>query len=82
MPIYDFKCEKCQKITEAIAPIVYSGQQYITCECGYIAYRIFSGTHFIPFKPYIETNLGDEPVEIKSKKELRKECNKVGADYV
>jgi len=80
MPMYDFKCKVCGLVFERI---VNSNICEFECPvCFDIAEKIFSGTKFIPFKPYIETNLGDKPVEIKSKKQLRQECNKCGADYV
>jgi len=78
MPLYDFECEICGSIFESVEKI---GADYTICNCGRLAHKIFSGTRFVTFKPYIETNLGDKPVEIKSKKQLRQECNKVGADY-
>ena len=78
MPIYDFECRVCKSIFEEI---VHPDRKFAMCKCGHTAEKIFSGTHFVPFKPYIETNLGDEPIEIKSKKQLRRECEKVGADY-
>ena len=79
MPLYDFKCTMCQKEFESIEKV---GAEYTICLCGRIANKIFSGTKFIPFKPYVETNLGDEPILIDNPKKLRQECNKVGADYI
>ena len=80
-PIYDFKCPICGNLFESIEKI---GKCFVKCpDCGFPdARKIFSGTRFIPFKSYFETNLGHDPVEIKSKKQLRSECNKHGLDYV
>lgn len=80
MPIYDFECPCCKLVFERI--VNSNICEYECPVCLGVAHKIFSGTKFIPFKSYIETNLGDQPVEIKSKKELRKKCNEVGADYV
>jgi len=81
MPIYDFYCPICLYNFESIEKI---GTEVTSCPCcryGNVE-KVFSGTRFVPFKPYVEENLGDKPVEIKSKKQLRQECNKVGADYI
>ena len=79
IPIYDFKCGKCNNVFESIEK---NNREVIRCRfCNGFAWRIFTGTRFVPFKSYWEKNLGDEPIFIKSKKQLRKECNKRGLDY-
>ncbi len=76
MPIYDFQCGDCHKIFENL------GKAHLeSChcpECGGIAKKIFSGTRFVPFKPYVEYDLGPKPVEITSKKQLEKELKSRG----
>lgn len=45
MPVYEFKCEKCGKITELIT--ILSEPDTIVCLCGEQAKRIISITNFI-----------------------------------
>jgi len=77
MPIYDFECTLCNKISEAIVPVDVNEIICPKCKTG-DALKIFKGTKFIPFKPYVEYNLGEEPVEIKSKSHLEQELRKRG----
>lgn len=41
MPIYEYKCEKCKKITERFFKI-NEDSNYIICDCDYIANKILS----------------------------------------
>ena len=43
MPIYDFECEKCNKITEHILKVSNS-EQAIQCECGGLADKIITAS--------------------------------------
>jgi len=45
MPIYEFKCKKCGKLTEQIFPIT-KDVNHIVCECGYISKKIMSISSF------------------------------------
>lgn len=45
MPLYEFKCKKCGKVTEQMFPI-NEKVDYINCECGYVSNRIMSSGIF------------------------------------
>ena len=40
MPVYEYKCRACDKVTEKVTPIK-DYQRVIACECGAWAYRVF-----------------------------------------
>ena len=76
MPLYDFKCEKCSHKFEEIVNIDISST---ACpKCGDVALKVFSGTRFVPFRPYVEYNIGDTPIEITSKGQLERELKTRG----
>ena len=54
MPLYEFKCKKCGKITEKMFSI-NEDVEYIICECDYIANKILSSGIF-NIKGYSEKN--------------------------
>ena len=81
MPMHDFKCEKCEEIFEELVPIIKNedGTEHVpttvTCECGAVAHRIFTGapkqlTKIIPSYPgclknkagYVHSH-GDKPAK-------------------
>ena len=65
MPLYDYECE-CGKITERFGKI---NETNILCECGKQANRIISRPSVIcDLEPYLEENICDKPIWIKSKK--------------
>jgi putative FmdB family regulatory protein len=55
MPIYEYKCKKCGKITEKIFPI-NENIDHIVCECNYMATKIISKTGIFDIKGYSEKN--------------------------
>lgn len=40
MPVYEYKCRACEKVTEKITAIK-DYTRVVTCECGAAAYRVF-----------------------------------------
>lgn len=54
MPIYEFRCPKCKKITEKMFSI-NEKSDYIVCKCGYIATKILSPV-FNRIKGFSEKN--------------------------
>ena len=78
MPIYEYKCKKCKNIFEEVqnlnAPI------FNKCpECGGRCSRILStsqiktkpSTQIQPFEPHMVTDIGDKPVFVKNRQELK-----------
>jgi putative FmdB family regulatory protein len=45
MPIYEYRCSKCDKIREEFVSIKQA-EEKVMCECGAPAYRIISPTNF------------------------------------
>lgn len=70
MPMYDYRCDKCQTIFEAVRP--YEKREFCTCECGSIAVINWS---FMPRPTFFPSGrwetLSWDPVEVRSKRHLR-----------
>lgn len=43
MPLYEYKCCKCNKVIESIEKV---DTEFIVCECGYIANKVMSVSNF------------------------------------
>lgn len=70
MPLYPFECEECQHEFAIFRKMDDSpGESYECEECGKQAKRIWSSVHIDVFKPFVEENAGDEPVEFTSKRQ-------------
>jgi hypothetical protein len=79
MIIFDFECTVCGYIEEKI---VENGISVSSCsKCDSISKKIFTPTKFIPFKKFVVENVGDEPLEVTSWKQLDAECEKRGLSY-
>lgn len=74
MPLYDFECKECGKITEK-----YAKMEEITgfCDCGGEQKRLITTSSYAigDLEPYLDHHIGREPVWIKSKQH-RKEVMK------
>ena len=79
MPIYAYKCRKCGRRWEEWKRI--EERLEVRCECGEKGEIDFSqfGKHTIMFfTPYIYTDIDVYPIEITSKRQLKRECEKRG----
>lgn len=67
MPIYDFRCKKCEQVKEYHAKIE---EKEKTCECGGDMVRLITTNVMVSgdLEPYLDWHIGKEPVYIKSKK--------------
>lgn len=79
MPIYEFECENCGAREEIISSIE-DKPEIIGCkECYCNANSIISFTaNRKEWNPYIDDNLGDEPVLVKSREHRRELMKKAG----
>lgn len=77
MPLYDYRCEKCDAIFEDVQPYE---QREIPCPLcqGGPAHRIVSKAKLDIFKAERYEELGDDAPEITSKQHLAEECAKRG----
>lgn len=69
MPLYDFKCNSCGKLTEDV--YAKADDKTLTCSCGSIADRMFPNPKGYVFKSGYYEHITEEPIYIKSKAELR-----------
>lgn len=77
MPLYDFQCKECSKVVEKYAKIEEETQE---CDCGGEMKRLIT-TSFSAhgdIDPYLDENIGREPVWIKSKKHRRQVMKREG----
>lgn len=77
MPLHDFSCEGCGDTFERFSKMD-AIPDFLACPCGGRAKRMPAKTNVYLFPEGWTENLGDEPVYIKSKKNLREECAKRG----
>uniref|UniRef100_A0A6M3L189 Putative regulatory protein FmdB zinc ribbon domain-containing protein n=1 Tax=viral metagenome TaxID=1070528 RepID=A0A6M3L189_9ZZZZ len=71
MPIYDWKCDNCNSEFESISKI---GDTLAICPfCNFgTEHRVMSQlARIIDFDPYMETDLGDKPIYIRTKQDLK-----------
>lgn len=65
MPIYDVECESCGKTFENVWAGVH---EVTTCPCGAPMKRLLGPTSVSPdLEPYLDDNLGQRPIWIKSR---------------
>ncbi len=75
MPIFDFKCPKCETIEEHFCKF----DAVIKCKCGEEMKKQFSTPHvYHSFREGYFENIDINPLYISSKKQLRHECEKRG----
>ena len=67
MPIYSYKCEKCEKIQD-LTKKIDDRDDCPEC-CGQTTKKIITNFKVHPdFEPYIDENISDRPILVKSKK--------------
>ena len=71
MPLYDYSCTKCGKVSDIIASVVDTELPCPKCEG--IMTRLFSFRVNIQpdLEPYVDEHMGHEPVYVKSKQHRR-----------
>jgi len=78
MPIYEYRCKRCKNIFEKIQNI--NVVRFEKCpECGGRCSRILSTSQLVTkpstqiqsFKPHEVTDIGDKPVFVKNRQELK-----------
>jgi putative FmdB family regulatory protein len=77
MPIYDFRCENCQRVKENFAKIE---ERTMICDCGGKMNRLISRNYCVhsDLKPYIDEHIGVKPVYVKSKQHREQLMKKHG----
>jgi hypothetical protein len=77
--IYDVKCKKCGEKQEIVRTVADRDKDLPVC-CGETTRRIISlKQNIVPdLEPYVEENLGEKPVYIKSKQHRKEVMRKEG----
>ena len=80
MPIYDYECSACGSIVDVWAGIEET--EKLHC-CGNWMRRLISAPNINPdFEPYMDENLGPDPILVKSKQHRRQLMSERGlVDY-
>jgi putative FmdB family regulatory protein len=77
MPLYEYECEQCHEVHFHIRPISEWREDSKCPKCGSHARKIISSSSDRrEWEPYVDENLGDEPVMVESRshrKQLLKE---------
>lgn len=77
MPLYDYKCVKCQTLFESLQKI--ADRQTAVCpRCGYIGTLQMSTFADHTFKPFWHEDFTDTPVLVQSKSHYKDLCKKHG----
>ena len=72
MPLYDFECPSCGRKDFDI--IAKAEEHTRDCRCGAEQNRLLPTWSINPdVEPYLDENLGHEPVYVKSRRHLREE---------
>ena len=71
-PVYDFRCDEHGEVKDVYA----NYEDTVVCRvCGEPMTRLISAPNVIPdWEPYLEHNMGHEPVYIKSRQHYYEEC--------
>lgn len=78
MPIYDYSCREHGSF-EVIHPVPERRGPKRCPRCGALSRPLVSeGVQIATFKPYVEYNLGHEPVRVTSAKQLEREAEARG----
>lgn len=75
MPLYDVKCENCEKVKEIFKKI---DDPLSKCECGGELRILLNAKGRDWFQPHWNENLDDKPIFVESKQQYREECKKRG----
>jgi len=86
MPVYEYECNECGRISEIFCKIKEKPVGILCKECGKYARAIISKPQDVlpAWDEYFDENLGHEPILIKGRrhrKELMKERGLVGKPY-
>ena len=78
MPIYTYQCSKCGKEIEEVRKMKDHALEK-PCECGGVFKQVMSWTYIAEdFEPYIDENLGPDPIYVKSKRHRRELMARAG----
>ena len=73
MPVYDVRCPNGHERNDVWAKM----DEIIACDCGLVMERLITAPTIIPdWTPYLEENMGSEPVMIQSRQHYAKELKK------
>ena len=75
MPLYDFKCKKCDTVFEGFKKIA---EPNLECECGGKTEVLLNTKGRDWFQAHWNENIDEKPIYIESKKQYREECQKRG----
>mgnify|MGYP002067901107 CR=1 FL=1 len=75
MPLYDFRCRKCEKVFEGFKKW---DEPTPKCKCGGETHVLMNTKGRDWFQPHWNENIAEKPIYIESKKQYREECQKRG----
>jgi putative FmdB family regulatory protein len=80
MPIYDFKCQKCDQVSEYYAKISETERACEEPGCHGEMKRLITTNVSVAgdIQPYLDPHIGSKPVYIKSKQHRREVMRKEG----
>ena len=80
MPQYVYECELCGKERHVYRKIAERDNTPVCDDCGVFTKRTFSTGVTIgdDIEPYLEENIGHEPIFIKSRKHINEICKERG----
>jgi putative FmdB family regulatory protein len=78
LPVYDWSCPNCGQVNDVFA---HMDDTTTTCQCGATMTRLFSppSAFHMDIEPYVDYNLGPEPIRIESRKHLNEMLKRTGA---
>ena len=71
MPMYEYECTLCGGIFEHIKPFGECYTVCVFCGCARVKKLISAPAIIEKFDPYMETDIYDKPIKIRTKQDLR-----------
>lgn len=77
MPMYDFKCTRCECEQEVYASIE---EKERICKCGSTMIRLITSRYYTQsdWEPYYDEHIGDKPMWVTSRRHRRELLKKFG----
>jgi len=79
MPLYPFKCPKCEKEVDIYSTVENRDSTQICLDCKtFMTRQIITSQAIEIFKEEVWEHIANDPITIRSKKQLKEECKKHG----
>lgn len=82
MPLFDFKCEVCNDVSEHYLPLSNTGDVIHCKTCGNRKHKMLPFTHCRNFEAQFVENIDDKPVYVRNRQELKDAVNRFNDSHL